>query len=112
MQHIVSIILGLLNAFTFQSLVILLFKRSIFMKIVPLTMFIVPFSCIWEEVSNSPELFIPTLISWLDILIPLLIGDILGWIMGLHFRKIIDKEHKEMNAKYEEEHERGNDKTE
>lgn len=111
MQHITSVILVFLVAFTFQSLTILLFKRSIFMRIVPLSMFIVPFSGIWEVVSNSPELLTPTLISWLYILIPLLIGDILGWIMGFHFRKIIDKEYKETSAKYDEEYERDNDQT-
>lgn len=111
MQHITSVILEFLVAFTFQSLTILLFKRSIFIKIIPLAMFIVPFSGIWEVVSNSSELLTSTLISWLDILIPLLLGNILGWIMGFHFRKIIDKEYKEMIAKYDEEYERDNDQT-
>ena len=96
MQPIVSIALVFLIAFTFQSFAILLFKRSVFIKFVPLAMFIVPFSSIWEVVSHFPELFTPTLISWLDILIPLFLGDILGWIMGFHLRRITDKEHKEM----------------
>ncbi len=112
MQNITSLILTFLVPFTFQSLTILLFKRSILMKIAPLAMFIVPISGIWEVVSNSPELFTQTLISWLDILIPLLLGDILGWIMGFHFRKIVDKEYKEMITKYEEEYERDHDQTE
>lgn len=112
MQSITSIILVFLIAFTFQSLFILLFKRSTFMKIAPLAMFVVPISGIWEVVSNSPELFTQTLISWLDILIPLLLGNILGWVMGFHFRRIIDKEYKEMIAKYEEEYERDHDQTE
>lgn len=111
MQHITSVILAFLIAFTFQSLTILLFKRSIFMRIVPLSMFIVPFSGIWEVVSHSPDLFTQTLISWLDILIPLLLGDILGWIMGFRFKKILEKEYKEMIAKYEEEYKRDNDQT-
>ena len=111
MQHITSVILVFLVTFTFQSLTILLFKRSIFMKFIPLAMFIVPFSAIWEVVSKSPELFTPTLISWLDILIPFLFGDILGWIMGFHFRRIIAKEYKEMIAKYEKEYERDNNQT-
>jgi len=112
MHHITSVILVFLVTFTFQSLFILLFKRSILMKISPLAMFIVPISGIWEVISHSPELFAPTLISWLDILIPLLLGNILGWIMGFHFRRIIDKEYKEMIAKYEEEYERDHDQTE
>ena len=112
MQSITSIILVFLIAFTFQSLTILLFKRSVFIKLVPLAMLIVPFSSICETVIHSPDLFTQTLISWLDFLIPLLLGDILGWIMGFHFRRIIDKEYKEMIAKYEEEYERDHDQTE
>ncbi len=111
MQHITSIILVFLIAFTFQSLFTLLFKRSTFMKIAPLSMFVVTISGIWEVVSHFPELFTQTLISWLDILIPLLLGNILGWIMGFHFRNIIDKEYKEMIVKYDEEYERDNDQT-
>lgn len=111
MQHIISIVLVFLIAFTFQSLTILLFKHSVFIKLVPLAMFIVSFSGIWEIVTHSPDLFTQTLISWLDLFIPLLIGDILGWIMGFHFRKIIEKEYKEMIAKYEKECERDNNQT-
>lgn len=52
-------------------------------------MFIVPISGIWEVVSHFPNLFTQTVLSWLDILIPLVIGDILGWIMGLYFKKLL-----------------------
>ena len=112
MKNIIFLVLVFLIAFTLQSLTVMLCKRSLLMKILPLALFIVPVSGIWEVVSQSPELFTSTLISWLDILIPLLLGDILGWIMGFHFRKIIAKEYKEMIAKYEEEYERDNDQTE
>lgn len=99
MQSITSVILAFLFGFTFQSFTILLFRRSIFMRIVPLTMFIVPFSGIWEVVSHFPYMFVQTLILWLDILIPLLLGDILGWIIGFRFKKVFDEEDERNNEK-------------
>ena len=78
MQNIFSITYAFLIALAFQSLFILFSG-----------MFIVPISGIWEVVSHFPNLFTQTVLSWLDILIPLVIGDILGWIMGLYFKKLL-----------------------
>ena len=99
MQSITSVILAFLLGFTFQSFTILLFRRSIVMRIVPLTMFIVPLCEIWEVVSHFPDMFAQTLILWLDILIPLLLGDILGRIIGFRFKKVLDEEEERNNGK-------------
>ncbi len=89
MQNIFTIFYAFLISFTFQSLFIIGSGHSTLLKILPLGMFIVPFSAIWEVVSHFPELFTQTVFSWLDLLIPLVIGDILGWIMGLYFKKLL-----------------------
>lgn len=89
MQNIFSITYAFLIALAFQSLFIIFSGRSTLIKILPLGMFIVPISDIWEVVSHFPNLFTQTVFSWLDILIPLVIGDILGWIMGLYFKKLL-----------------------
>ena len=90
MQNIFSITYAFLIALAFQSLFILFSGRNTLIKILPLGMFIVPISGIWEVVSHFPNLFTQTVLSWLDILIPLVIGDILGWIMGLYFKKLLN----------------------
>ena len=116
MLYFASIAITFFITFALQSLTILLFKHSTFMRIVPLGMFLVPFPEITSVIIGipeliSPELLAPPLIPRLVILLSILIGDILGWVMGFYFRKIIDKEHKEMIAKYAEESERDNNQT-
>ena len=89
MQTIISVTLAFLIAFAFQSLFILFSRRSALIKFFPLVMFIVPISGIYETAIRHPELFTQTVLSWLDIIIPLVIGEVLGWIMGLYFKKLL-----------------------
>ena len=91
MQNILIVSVVFLYAFTWQSLPLLL-CRSNLMKVLPLAMFLVPLTSLMDVYVHSPGLFPETVISWLDLIIPMLIGDIAGWILGFQFRKIIDIE--------------------
>ena len=93
MQNPYLIALVFLSAFVFQSLPILLYRKSFLMKILPLAaMLFVSVSCIAE--AAAPGYISPgmSFSHWQLIPLPMLLGDITGWILGYRFRHIIDTE--------------------
>ena len=111
MEIIFSALFIFLYAFTLQSLPILLFKDVVFMRLLPLVMLLMPFSGIFEAVNQSPVLFPDTPVSRLGLFIPIFLGNILGWIAGLRFRKIIDREYTAFLNKHKEAFDKDNDLT-
>lgn len=81
--------LGLMM-FTIQSLP-LLWERHTFYKILPLVMFLIPLQCIAETAWRHRSLW-EAVAEYAVIFLPMIIGNILGWIVGLCFRKILDAE--------------------
>ena len=79
-----------LLAFVIQSLPVV-YSRSTLHKLLPLLMFWIPLECVvklaWE--CGDPW---EALTKYGLLLLPMIAGNVLGWVLGLRFRKIIDSE--------------------
>ena len=55
-------------------------------------MFWVPLQCIVDTAWETGNLW-GAVTEYAVILLPMTAGNVLGWVLGLHFRKIVDHEH-------------------
>ena len=90
-RRVVALVLMFLVPFVIQSLP-LVYSRSTLYKVLPLVMFLVPLECIVEMAWDCGDPW-EALTKYAVILLPMTAGNILGWVLGLHFRKIVDHEH-------------------
>lgn len=97
MQRIIAILVFLLIGFVVQSLFVIVYK-NIIIRLIPSMAFaalLVRFSMIHD--ANS----IPTNL-WPILLIPLAIGCIVGYFVGLKLREVLVKEYRELMARYKD----------
>lgn len=90
-RRMVALVLMFLVPFVLQSLP-LVYSRSTLYKVLPLVMFLVPLECIVEMAWDCGDPW-EALTKYAVILLPMTAGNVLGWVLGLHFRKIVDREH-------------------
>ena len=90
LRQAIASVLMLLMSFTMQSMP-LVFSRSTLYKVLPMVMFLVPLQCISDMAWETGDLF-GTAAEYAVILLPMIIGNILGWVIGFRFHKILDAE--------------------
>ena len=89
-RRILACSLMFLMTFVMQSLP-LVYSRSTLYKVLPLVMFLVPLECIVEMAWDCGDPW-EAMTKYAVILLPMIAGNLLGWIVGLRFRKILDNE--------------------
>ena len=87
----IALVLMLLTAFTMQSLPLVLCRSTLY-KVIPMVMFWVPLQCIVDTAWETGNLW-GAVTEYAVILLPMILGNILGWVIGLRLRKILDDEH-------------------
>lgn len=108
MQKITAVFVVFLIAFVVQSLIVIAYKNKTIraLPFVVFTALLVGLSVRYTHQFNIQPL---SSSAWLAILIPLYIGCIVGWIVGLRLRGILVKEYRELRARYNEILERDDD---
>lgn len=89
-RYAVGMLAMFLVIFTAQSLPLIL-CRGVFYKILPAVMFYVPIRLITDMAWETGDLR-GAAAEYCVILLPMVFGEILGWVAGLRFRKLLDDE--------------------
>lgn len=92
----IAVLLMLLTTFTMQSLPLVVCRSSLY-KVLPMVMFWVPLQCIADTAWETGNLW-DAVREYAVILLPMIAGNILGWVIGLRFRKILDAERAERDT--------------
>lgn len=102
LRQMIALVLMLLVTFTMQSLPLVLCRSTLY-KVIPMVMFWVPLQCIVDTAWETGDLW-GAVMEYAVILLPMILGNILGWVIGLRFRKILDDERISADADSDEEH--------
>lgn len=94
MQHTIAVLLFFLLSFTAQSLSTMFRRRGLLMKLLPLVLFIAPLSCIADTARLPIVTLHESALMWMDFLIPVLLGNLIGCITGIRFRHMLDEDRK------------------
>ena len=90
LRQAIDMVLMLLMSFTMQSMP-LVYSTSTLYKVLPMVMFLLPLQCIANTAWETGNLW-EAVSEYAVILLPMILGNLLGWVTGLRFRKILDAE--------------------